>query len=139
MTRGAMDRFEQELVRMMREGQEETPYEDRHRDRLHAGVQARKRVRTAWKAAGSVLTATGLCVALLVVAGSFSRGGPAGPRPLPLVSAGSVTMTSPGRPASTAEGAPAPYRLSTPGPATGPGRISATRPAPGPVAGGPVG
>ncbi|WP_199881989.1 hypothetical protein [Streptomyces sp. CB03911] len=139
MTRGAMDRFEQELVRMMREGQEDTPYEDRHRHRLHAGVQARKRVRTAWTAAGSVLTAAGLCVALLVVASSFSRGGPAGPRPRPLVSAESVTMTSPGRPASTAEGAPAPYRLSVPGPATGPGRVSAIRPAPRPGAGGPVG
>lgn len=128
---------------MMHEGQEDTAYEDHHRSRLHAGVQARKRVRTAWTAAGSVLTAAGLCVALLVVASSFSRGGPAGPRPRPLVSAESVTMTSPGRPASTAEGAPAPYRLSTPGP----GRISATRPATGPSplsaprpgTGGPVG
>ncbi|MFF3599540.1 hypothetical protein [Kitasatospora indigofera] len=146
-----MDRFEQELVRMMREGQEETPYQDHHRSRLHAGVQARRRVRAAWAAAGSVLTATGLCVALLAVASSFTGGGPAGPRPRPLVSAESVTMTSPGRPASTAQGAPAPYRLSTPGPSTGPstgpGRISApgpvTGPSPVPVprpgTGGPVG
>ena len=122
-----MDQFEQELARMMRDGLEEASYEDRHRDRLRAGVRARYRVRTAWAAAGSVLTATGLCVALLVLASSFSRGGPPGPRPRPLVSAESATMTSPGRPAAPAEGASAPHRLPTPRPVTGPGRISATR------------
>ncbi|MFI9332793.1 hypothetical protein ACIGZJ_35335 [Kitasatospora sp. NPDC052868] len=129
-----MDRFEQELVRMMRDGLEDAPYEDRHRARLRAGVRARQRVRTAWTVAGSVLTA-GLCAALLVLAGSYSRGGSPGPEPRPLVSAESVTMTSPGRPASPVEGAPAgapaPHRLSTPGQVTGqvtgPGRIPATR------------
>ncbi|MFC9327308.1 hypothetical protein [Kitasatospora sp. NPDC057015] len=134
-----MDRFEQELVRMMREGQEDAVYEDRHRHRLRAGVRARERARTAWTAAGSVLTVAGLGVALLLLPSALSRGEPAGPRPRPLVSAESVTMTSPGRAASPAEGAPAPYRRSTPGPVTGPGRVSVTRPAPRPGAGGPVG
>lgn len=71
-----MDQFEQDLARMMRDGLEEVSYEDRHRDRLRAGVRARYRVRTAWAAAGSVLTATGLCVALLVLASSFPGAGP---------------------------------------------------------------
>ncbi|WP_405009495.1 cellulase [Kitasatospora sp. NBC_01539] len=121
-----MDQFEQELARMMRDGQEDTPYEARHRDRLRVGVRARQRARTAWTATGSVLAVTGLGVGLVVLTGAFTQGGPSGPQPRPLASTGSAPMPSTVRPVSTAEGAPMPFRRSAPGPATVPTRISVT-------------
>ncbi|MFF3617051.1 cellulase [Streptomyces sp. NPDC002580] len=124
-----MDRFEQELTRMMRDSREVTPYETRHRDRLHAGVRARRRARTAWKATGSALTVAGLGVGLMVLAGSLARGGPTGPQPRPVTSAESVPMPSTARSASAAHGVPMPYRPSTPGPVL-PQRTSITQVAP---------
>jgi hypothetical protein len=125
-----MDRFEQELTRMMRDSREATPYEERHRHRLHAGVRARQRTRTAWKATGSVLTVAGLGVGLMVLAGSFTRGGPAGPQPRPVTSAESVPMPSTARSASAAHGVPMPYHPSAPEPVPLPKRTSITQVAP---------
>lgn len=109
-----MDHFEQELARLMRVGQEDTPYEDRHRYRLRAGVRTRQRARKVWLATGSVLTIAGLGVGLLVLANTFAHGGPTGPQPRPVTSAESVPMPVTVRPASTAKGGPMPYRPSTP-------------------------
>jgi hypothetical protein len=148
-----MDHFEQELARMMRDSQEDTPYEDRYRYRLQAGVRARRRARMAWMATGSVLTVAGLGVGLVVLPSSFAQGGPADPQPRPVTSAESASMPSTARPASTAKEvptsnctsatgpvpepmptctsttrpAPMPYRLSTPETVPMPTRISTTR------------
>ncbi|MER7926137.1 MULTISPECIES: hypothetical protein [unclassified Streptomyces] len=101
-----MDPFEQELARMMREPQEDTRFEDRHRRRLALGIRARKRVRTAWTVTGSVVTMAG--VGLLVLPGVFAQGGPAGPQPRPVTSAESVPGPSTVRPASSAHEVPMP-------------------------------
>lgn len=125
-----MDHFEQELARMMRDSQEDTPYEDRHRHRLQAGVRARQRARTAWMATGSVLTIAGL--GLMVLASFFAQGGRTGPQPRPITSAESVPMPSTARFASAAHGAPMPYRPSMPGPVPMPKRTSTTQAVPWP-------
>lgn len=111
-----MDHFEQELARMMRDSQEDTPYGDRHRYRLQAGVRARRWARMAWMATGSVLTVAGLGVGLVVLPSSFAQGGPAGPRPRPVTSAESASMPSTARPASTAKDVPMPTCTSATGP-----------------------
>lgn len=64
---------------MMRDSQDATPYEDRHRYRLQAGVRARRRARTAWVATGSVLTIAGLGVGLMVLSSFFRSGRAYGP------------------------------------------------------------
>lgn len=134
-----MDHFEQELARMMRDSQEDTPYEDRHRNRLQAGVRARRRARTAWMVTGSVLTLAGLAVGLTVLPSSFAQGGPTGPQHRPATSAESVPTPSTVRSTSTAKGVPMPtqtsatrpvpmpYRPSTPEPVPMPTRTSTTR------------
>lgn len=119
-----MDHFERELARMMRDSQEDTPYEGRHQHRLQAGVRARQRARTAWMATGSMLTIAGLGVGLMVLVSFFAQGGPTGPQPRPVSSAESVPMPSTARPASTAHGVPMPYRPSMPGPGPIPKRTS---------------
>lgn len=129
-----MDRFEQELARMMRDSQENTPYEDRHRYRLQAGVRARRRARAAWMATGSVLTVAGLGVGLMVLPSAFAQGGPTGPQPRPVTSAESVPMPSTARPASTAKGVPMPTcTSSTTGPVPMPYRPSTPEPVPMPT------
>lgn len=105
-----MDHFERELARMMRDGRGEALFDDRHRHRLRAAVRARQRTRTAWMAAGSVLTVAGLGIALTVLSGSLADGGPAGPLPRPVTSAESVPAPSTARltptaPAETARAA----------------------------------
>jgi hypothetical protein len=128
-----MDHFEQELARMMRDSQEDTPYADRHRYRLQAGVRARRRARTAWLATGSVLTIAGLGVGLIVLPSSFAQGGPTGPQPRPVTSAESVPKPSTARPASTAEGAPMPTYTSPTRPVPMPYRPSTREPVPMPT------
>lgn len=138
-----MDHFEQELARMMRDGHEETLYEDRHRDRLHAGVRARRRARAAWTATGSVLTVAGLGVGLMVLPSSFAQDGPTNPqhrsgtpaepgptpsrpRPVPTATAPMPTCTSTARPV------PMPYHLSTTAPSM-PSRTSPLKRVPMPT------
>ncbi|MFF7365508.1 hypothetical protein [Streptomyces sp. NPDC008125] len=104
-----MDHFEQELARMMRDGREDAPFEDRHRHRLRVAVRARQRTRTAWLATGSALTVAGLGIALTVLSNSLADGGPTGPPPRPVVSAESVPAPSTARLPPTA-----PAETSTP-------------------------
>ncbi|TDC73893.1 cellulase [Streptomyces hainanensis] len=76
-----MDEFEQRLTRLMRGAQEPAPFEARHRERLRAGVRARRRARAARRAAGSVLAVTAIAVgAFLLPDAPFGRE-PAEPRP----------------------------------------------------------
>lgn len=121
-----MDHFEQGLARMMRDSDEDTPYEERHQVRLRAGVRARQRARTVWMATGSLLTIAGLGVGLTLLASLSAQSGSNGPQPSPVTSAESVTGPSTARPASTAKGASLPTHTSTTarGAATWPGARS---------------
>src|ERR1041385_5250269 len=82
-----MDHFEQELARLMRDGrsigEDESPYEDRHRRRLYAAVRARRRTRRAWMATGSALTIAALGAVLMTLPNSFAQNGPTAPGPRP--------------------------------------------------------
>ncbi|MGY5132480.1 hypothetical protein ACWGJW_08715 [Streptomyces nigrescens] len=128
-----MDHFEQELARMMRDSQEDTLYEDRHRDRLHAGVRARRRARAAWAATGSVLTAAGLGVGLMVLPSSFAQDGPRGPQHRPGTPAESVPMPSRPRPVPSPTKAPMPTCTSTTRSVPMPTCASTTGPVPMPT------
>ncbi|MFI6409039.1 cellulase [Streptomyces sp. NPDC050548] len=108
-----MDHFEQGLARMLRDSEEDTPYEERHHIRLRVGIRARQRARRVWTATGSVLAVAGLGVGLTLLASLSAQRGPDGPQPRPVTSAESVTGPSTARPASTAKGAPPPTRTST--------------------------
>ncbi|WP_336047326.1 hypothetical protein [Streptomyces sp. CA2R101] len=108
-----MDHFEQELARMMRDSQEDTLYEDRHRYRLHAGVRARRRARAAWTATGSVLTVAGLGVGLMVLPSSFAQDGPTNPQRRPCTPAESVPMPAAPRPVPGVTKVPMPTCTST--------------------------
>ncbi|GAA5023798.1 hypothetical protein [Kitasatospora paranensis] len=121
-----MDHFERELARLMRAGEEDTPYGTGDRQRLRAGVRSRQRARRAWVVTGSVLTVAGLGIGLTFLAGAVAAGGPTGPRPRPVTSAASAPAPSTAmddrapatvRPASTTEGAPMPGRHAAPEPA----------------------
>ncbi|RRR86478.1 cellulase [Streptomyces sp. RP5T] len=116
-----MDHFERELARLMRDGHGDTPYEERHRTRLRAGVRARQRVRRVWMATGSVLSVAGIGVGLLLTQ-AFAQGVSNGPHPRPATSAESVPAPSTVRPGTTAKGVPVPTRASdSPRAATWPG------------------
>ncbi|MGX1274354.1 hypothetical protein RKD18_007548 [Streptomyces phaeoluteigriseus] len=129
-----MDRFEEELTRMMRDSRQDTPYEEGHQSRLRAGIRARRRSRTAWLATGSVLTLTGAAgIALMVLPGAFSQGGPAAPQPRPVISAESVSTPSIPRSASAPTGMLMPHRTSSPEPVPMPTRTSASEPVPMPT------
>ncbi|MFE2586323.1 hypothetical protein [Streptomyces sp. NPDC059378] len=104
-----MDHFEQELTRLMRDSREDTPYEDRHRRRLHGAVRARRRARAAWLATGSALALAGLGVGLVFLASAFAQGGTGGRQPRPVTSAESVPMPTAARSASAAHGVPSPH------------------------------
>ncbi|MFF8789277.1 hypothetical protein [Streptomyces sp. NPDC015125] len=90
-----MDHFERELSRMMRDAQENTPFEERYRRRLRAGIRARRETRTVLAVAGSTLTVAGLGVGLMVLPGAFAEGGSTGPQHRPASTApGPVPATS---------------------------------------------
>ncbi|MDT0322651.1 cellulase [Streptomyces millisiae] len=77
------DQFEQRLAHLMHSAPGQTPFEPRHRERLMAGVRARRRARAARRAAGSVLVACGLVLGLLLLPDTLAGdgSGPADPRP----------------------------------------------------------
>jgi hypothetical protein len=88
-----MDHFERELARMMRDSQEYTPFEAEDRLRLRAGVQARRRVRTAQKAAGSVLAVAGLGLGFFMLPHDPGENRPQAPHPRPATSPVSPSPT----------------------------------------------
>ncbi|MEU6912862.1 cellulase [Streptomyces olindensis] len=82
-----MDDFERDLSRLMRDTQQHTPFEPAHRQRLHAGIRARRRSRLLWKAGGSAVAVAGLSVGLALLPGMLTRAQPpADQRPRPVVS-----------------------------------------------------
>ncbi|MFJ8596979.1 cellulase [Streptomyces sp. NPDC093598] len=115
-----MDDFERDLSRLMRDTQQHTPYEPAHRQRLHAGIRARRRSRLLWKAGGSAVAVAGLSVGLALLPSLGTRAQPADRRPQP---ATSPTTSHDNRPTADA---PSPSSTPTqPGssaPATTPGR-----------------
>ncbi|MBR8639937.1 cellulase [Streptomyces tuirus] len=72
-----MDDFERNLSRLMRDTQRHTPYEPEHRQRLHAGIRARRRSRMLWKAGGSAVAVAGLSVGLALLPNMLTRAQPA--------------------------------------------------------------
>ncbi|MFD8548765.1 cellulase [Streptomyces sp. NPDC059649] len=123
-----MEDFEHELARMMRGTQADTPFEDQHRQRLHAGVRARRRARTVWMATGSALTIAGLGVGLEVLPSASAQGGPTVPHHQPTATTAPVPV-----PARTCTTVPVPTHTSTTVPVPIPSRICTTVPAPVPA------
>ncbi|MFF6880374.1 MULTISPECIES: cellulase [unclassified Streptomyces] len=97
-----MDDFERDLSRLMRDTRQHTPYEPEHRQRLHAGIRARRRSRLLWKAGGSAVAVAGLSVGLALLPSMLTRAQPADHRPQPATS----PTTSPDSTPSTAPPAP---------------------------------
>ncbi|MEU7429632.1 cellulase [Streptomyces sioyaensis] len=131
-----MEDFEHELARMMRDTQADTPFEDQHRQRLHAGVRARRRARTVWMATGSALTIAGLGVGLEVLPSASAQGSPTiphhqptsttAPVPIPTRTCTTVPVPFPTH-TSTAVPVPVPTRTCTTAPAPLPTRTSTTK------------
>ncbi|WP_317445499.1 hypothetical protein [Streptomyces collinus] len=133
-----MDHFERQLTRLMHDTREHQAFETAHRDRLRAGVRARRRVRTARRAAGSVLAVAGLGLGLLLWPHAPGTDQPGAPRPRPAVSpvpapAGTPSpQDSPSMPPSSF-----PTRSPDPGGATETSQPPATRGGSGPTTGAP--
>ncbi|MFI1307858.1 cellulase [Streptomyces sioyaensis] len=137
-----MEDFEHELARMMRDTQANTPFEDQHRQRLQAGVRARRRARTVWMATGSALTIAGLGVGLEVLPSASAQGGPTiphhqptattAPVPVPPRTCTTAPVLVPPR-TSTTVSVPIPARTSTTVPVPIPTRTCTATPAPIPT------
>ncbi|MFJ3954262.1 cellulase [Streptomyces libani] len=125
-----MEDFEHELARMMRDTQANTPFEDQHRQRLQAGVRARRRARTVWVATGSALTIAGLGVGLEVLPSASAQGGPTVPHHQPTSTTAPVPL-----PTRTCTTVPVhiPTHTSTTVPVPMPTRTCTTTPAPIPT------
>ncbi|MFG2141316.1 cellulase [Streptomyces sp. NPDC048650] len=125
-----MEDFEHELARMMRDTQANTPFEDQHRQRLQAGVRARRRARTVWMATGSALTIAGLGVGLEVLPSASAQGGPTVPHHQPTSTPAPVPI--PSRTCTTVP-VPIPSHTSTTVPVPIPTRTCTTAPTPIPT------
>ncbi|MEU8783271.1 hypothetical protein [Streptomyces sp. NPDC048637] len=125
-----MEDFEDELARMMRDTQANTPFEDQHRQRLQAGVRARRRARTVWMATGSALTIAGLGVGLEVLPSASAQGGPTVPHHQPTSTTTPVPV--PNRTCTTVP-VPMPTHASTTVPVPIPTRTCPTAPTPIPA------
>lgn len=124
-----MEDFEHELARMMRDTQANTPFEDQHRQRLQAGVRARRRARTVWMAS-SALTIAGLGVGLEVLPSASAQGGPTVPHHQPTST--TTPIPTPTRTCTTVP-VPIPTHTSTTVPVPIPTRTCSTAPAPIPT------
>lgn len=118
-----MDDFERDLSRLMRDTQQHTPFEAEHRQRLHAGIRARRRARMLWKAGGSAVAVAGISVGLALLPGMLTRAqSPADHRPQPSTSPTSSVDTTPTTDAP--EPSPTPTRPEPTGPATTSGGVT---------------
>ncbi|MEU3852842.1 cellulase [Streptomyces sp. NPDC029554] len=112
-----MDDFERDLSRLMRDTRQHTPYEAEHRQRLHAGIRARRRTRMLWKAGGSAVAVAGISVGLALLPGMFTRAQPpADHRPQPSTSPTVSVDTTPTTDAP--EPSPTPTRPESTAPTT---------------------
>ncbi|MFF6914568.1 cellulase [Streptomyces sp. NPDC012466] len=106
-----MDDFERDLSRLMRDTQQPAPYEPAHRQRLHAGIRARRRSRLLWKAGGSAVAVVGLSVGLALLPSMLTRTQPADhrpqPAPSPTTSPDSTPTAEPSAPTPTPTEQPA--------------------------------
>ncbi|MEU8995853.1 cellulase [Streptomyces caniferus] len=127
-----MEDFEHELARMMRDTQANTPFEDQHRQRLQAGVRARRRARTVWMATGSALTIAGLGVGLEVLPSASAQGGPTIPHHRPTSTTAPVPIPTRTCTCTTVP-VPLPTHTSTTVPVPIPTRTCTTAPAPLPT------
>ncbi|MFE9497430.1 hypothetical protein [Streptomyces collinus] len=133
-----MDHFERQLTRLMHDTREHQAFGTAHRDRLRAGVRTRRRVRTARRAAGSVLAVAGLGLGLLLWPHAPGTDQPSAPRPRPAVSPVPGTtgtpspQDSPSLPPSSS-----PTRSPDPGGATETSLPPATQGGSGPTTGAP--
>lgn len=99
-----MDHFERELARMMRDTEQHTPFEPAQRDRLMTGVRARRRIRSAQKAVGSVLAVAGLSVGLFLLPHAPKGDRPQSPLPMTGRSSADVSPTMTPSPSGTPTG-----------------------------------
>ncbi|MGW3464868.1 hypothetical protein ACWDE9_37210 [Streptomyces olivaceoviridis] len=120
------DRFERELTRLMRRAEQPVPFEVRHREALRAGVCARRRVRAARRAAGSVLAVAGLGLGLFLGPHGHTADRPTAPRPRPALSPAPTPSTSPSQPPSGTPGPPPSTTTSTPTDLPSPGSTTTT-------------
>ncbi|GAA2514974.1 hypothetical protein GCM10010423_02600 [Streptomyces levis] len=112
-----MDDFERDLSRLMRDTRQHTPYEAEHRQRLHAGIRARRRARMLWKAGGSAVAVAGISVGLALLPGLLTRAQPpADHRPQPSTSPTVQVDTTPTTDAP--DPSPTPTRPESTAPAT---------------------
>ncbi|MFE2139528.1 hypothetical protein ACFW9X_41200, partial [Streptomyces sp. NPDC059466] len=77
-----MDHFERELARMMRDAEEHTAFEPPQKDRLTTRIRARRRVRSAQKAVGSVVAVAGLSAGLFLLPHTSESDRPQAPLPM---------------------------------------------------------
>ncbi|WP_329303369.1 hypothetical protein OG410_38345 [Streptomyces sp. NBC_00659] len=96
-----MDQFERELARMMRDAQEQTPFEPAQQNSLREGVRVRRRIRAAQKAASCVLAAAGICVGVFLLPHAPDRDRPLGPVPRPTTTPASPYVTPSPTPSSS--------------------------------------
>ncbi|MCX4572100.1 hypothetical protein OHB41_02650 [Streptomyces sp. NBC_01571] len=106
-----MDHFERELARMMRDAEEQTPFEPAQQDRLRAGVRVRRRVRSAQKAVGSVLAVAGLGAGLFLLPHTPKGDRPQAPLPQPMTGRSSPNISP--TPTLTPSPTPTPTRPSS--------------------------
>ncbi|MGW0495346.1 cellulase [Streptomyces sp. NPDC003007] len=106
-----MDDFERDLSRLMRDTRQPASYEPAHRQRLHAGIRARRRSRLLWRAGGSAVAVVGLSAGLALLPGMLTRAQPADHRPQPATnpttSPDRMPTTEPSAPSSTPTDQPA--------------------------------
>ncbi|MFI1159456.1 cellulase [Streptomyces sioyaensis] len=122
-----MEDFEHELARMMRDTQADIPFEDQHRQRLQAGVRARRRARRVWMATGSALTIAGLGVGLEVLPSASAQGGPTVPQHQPTSTTAPVPLPTC---TCTTVPVPIPHHTSTTVPVPIPTRTCTSAPSP---------
>jgi len=114
------DHFERELARMMRDSQETTPFEARHRTRLRSGVRAGRRVRTARKAVGSALAVAGIGLGFFLLPHDRVDDRPQAPLPRPALSPTLPGPTPTLTPDTTPSGTTSPTPTGSTGPSSTP-------------------
>lgn len=78
------DHFERQLAQLMRTTEERVPFHPEDRDRLHAGVRARRRTRAAQVGVGTLLAVGGIGLGLFLLPSAPDRVEPTAPRPAPV-------------------------------------------------------
>lgn len=99
-----MDHFERQLAQLMHSTHEHAPFEPQHRERLRAGVRARRRTRAVRQVGGFALAIAGLGLALFLLPGRPHNVEPSSPRPEPATSPSAPAVSPSSTPTSSATG-----------------------------------